>query len=194
MFLKEKQSERSPQLLDAARSQLVIVDVQERFGGVVPDLPKVATRAALLAKAAARLGVPVLVSEQYPKGLGKTVAEVAEALPAQALRVEKLSFSAFENADFAEALREGRRNQVVICGVETHVCVLQTVADILENLGAQVCVVKDAVASRKDADRDAALDRMLQLGAQGVTTEMVIFEWLQKAGTPEFKELQALVK
>lgn len=198
MFLKEKQSQRSSHLLDAARSQLVIVDVQERFGGAIADLPQVAARTSLLAKAATLLKVPVTVSEQYPKALGPTLAEVASALPAGTPVFEKLSFSAFEAPECAARLGEGlraeRRHQIVLCGVEAHVCVLQTAGDLMANLEAQVFVVKDAVASRRERDRDAAFDRLVQMGAQLVTSEMVIFEWLQKAGTPEFKQLQALVK
>jgi nicotinamidase-related amidase len=198
MFLKEKQSQRSPHLLDAARSQILIVDVQERFGGAIADLPQVASRIALLAKAATLLKVPVTVTEQYPKGLGRTLSEVAAALPAGTPVIEKLSFSSYEAPECAARLGEGfraeRRHQIVLCGVEAHVCVLQTVCDLLSSLEVQVFVVKDAVASRRDSDRDAGFDRLVQIGAHLVTSEMVVFEWLQKAGTPEFKQMQAWVK
>lgn len=194
MFLREKESERSPQLLQPSRSLLLVIDMQERFASAIADFPHAVERASTLVRAAARLQVPVLVTEQYPKALGKTVDSVRSVLPAGTPVVEKLVFSAFDAEDAADRLRDSRRNQIILCGVEAHVCVLQTAFDLLENLGAQVCVVKDAVASRSKGDRDAAFDRLAQNGAHLVTTEMVLFEWLRKAGTPEFKELQALVK
>lgn len=194
MFLKEKSASRHQHLLDPERSLLVFIDVQERFASAIADLPGVAARTALLAKASARLGIPVLATEQYPKALGKTLPVLAEVLPPTTQVFEKMAFSAFDVPAFAEAVRESRCSQVLLCGVETHVCVLQTALDALANLDAQVCVVKDAVASRHSSDRDAGLERMAMAGVHLVTAEMVVFEWLRKAGTPEFKELQALVK
>ncbi len=194
MFLREKESERCPQLLHPSRSLLLVIDVQERFASAMAAFPQVAERTSILVRAAARLQVPILVTEQYPKALGKTVPAVQSVLPAGTPVVEKMVFSAFDAEEAADRLRESRRNQFILCGVEAHVCVLQTALDLLENMGAQVCVVKDAVASRSNSDRDAAFDRLVQSGAHLVTTEMVVFEWLRKAGTPEFKELQALVK
>jgi nicotinamidase-related amidase len=194
VFLKEKESQRSPQLLSAKQSLLLIIDVQEKFASGIPQLPALAQRVAILGKAAKTLDVPILASEQNPKSLGPTLPAITEVLGPNQVYHSKMAFSLFDVEACAEMLKESRRRQIVVCGIEAHVCVLQSVADILENLGAQVCVVKDAVGSRKDSDRDAGLDRMLQLGAQLVTTEMVVFEWLRQAGTPEFKALQALVK
>jgi nicotinamidase-related amidase len=194
MFLKEKESQRSPQLLNARQSHLLVIDVQEKFASAIVRLPEIAARVAILAKAAKMLEIPILASEQNPKALGPTLPLISEVLGPSQIYHGKMAFSLFDIDACAEQLRESRRRQIVVCGIETHVCVLQTVADLLENLGAQVCVVKDAVASRRDSDRDAAFERLAQMGAQLVTTEMVVFEWLRQAGSPEFKALQALLK
>ncbi len=194
MFLPEKEDRRNPLLLDASRSLLLVVDSQEKFLPVVTGMADVVKRAAILAKTAARLGVPTVVSEQYPQALGPTVGDLKAALKPGTPVFAKLAFSAFDVPEWAQAVRVAKRNQFVFCGVETHVCILQTALDVMQNLGGQVYVVEDAVASRKAVDRDTALRRLEGQGVQRVTTEMVIFEWLRKAGTPEFKELQTLVK
>ena len=134
------------------------------------------------------LGVPVLVTEQYPRGLGETVAELAEHLDGIP-RLEKVVFSAAR----AEGFDLGGRDQALVCGIETHVCVAQTVADLLdEGVDAQVAI--DAVSSRTAANRRAGLAKMEATGAMLTSTEMALFELLGRAGTPEFKEVQALVK
>lgn len=188
---------RSPSLLDAARSALLLVDAQEKFAAAIPDFDAVTARIAILAKAAARLGVPVIVSEQYAKALGPTLANIREALPAGTPVVEKLCFSCVDAPEWNAALKRllaAKRDQLLLCGVEAHVCVLQTALDLARNPDAAVYVVDDAVSSRKAADKDAALRRMEAHGVQRVTSEMAVFEWLRKAGTPEFKELQGLIK
>ena len=194
MFLQGKENRRNPSLLDAGRSVLLVIDAQEKFLPVIPGMPEAVKRMVILAKAVGRLGVPAIASEQYPKALGATLPEVAAALPLQTPIVSKLCFSSFEAPEWAAALRAGKRNQFVLCGVETHVCVLQTALDLLQNPDWAVYVVEDAVASRKESDKAAALRRMEAHGVQRVTSEMVVFEWLRAAGTAEFKEIQALVK
>jgi nicotinamidase-related amidase len=194
MFLKEKESRRHPSLLDPDRSLLLVIDAQEKFRPGMPTMEEAIRRAAILGKTAGRLGVPLVVSEQYPKALGSTVAEIASTFPAGTPVVPKMAFSAFDEPAWAEAVRESKRNQFVICGVETHVCIQQTAMDLLHNLEGQVYLVEDAISSRKASDKEAGLRRLESHGAQRVTVEMVLFEWLRKAGTPEFKEIQALVK
>jgi nicotinamidase-related amidase len=180
-------------LLRKEDSALLLVDIQERFRGAVSGMDGVVRRGGILAKAAARLGIPVFATEQYPKALGPTVEEVRSLLPNPAQVFPKLCFSAAGCEPLAAALKLSGRRQVVLCGVEAHVCVLQTALE-LQAAGYAVHVAEDAVASRAESDRDAALRRMVRHGVDRVTAEMVVFEWLREAGTPLFKELQALIK
>jgi nicotinamidase-related amidase len=167
---------------------LVIVDVQEGFRKAVPGFDDVAARTAVLAQGAAVLVVPVLVTEQYPRGLGDTVPEVLAAL-GDAPRLPKTVFSAAR----AEGFDLAGRGQALVCGVEAHVCVAQTVLDLLER-GVDVQVAADATASRSARDRDAALRRLEVAGATVTTVEAALFELLGAAGTPEFKAVQELIK
>ncbi len=194
MFLKEKESSRSPMLLDVEDSQVLIIDMQERFAPSIAGFAEAVARTGLLVRAAQRLQVPVHATEQYPKGLGRTVSELQSLLPAAATPEEKSCFSAGDCAELVRRMRESRRRQFLICGVEAHVCVLQTAFDLMANLEGSVYVVRDAVASRRDTDREAAFERLAQAGAHLVTTEMVVFEWLRDAGHEAFKELQGLLK
>lgn len=180
-------------LLKVSESALLIVDIQEKFRPVVPAFEAVARNAQTLARGALRLKVPVLVSEQYPKGLGNTAGELLQWLPDNQAYFTKLRFSALGSDPLRQGLEATGRRQVVVAGLETHVCVMQTGLELLA-AGYNLFLVTDAVSSRKDPDRKAALQRLQRHGAELVTTEMVIFEWLREAGTPEFKELQALVK
>jgi nicotinamidase-related amidase len=171
-------------LLSRKRAALVVVDVQEAFrpyaafGGV-------ADACAKLVAAARILELPTLVSEQYPKGLGHTAPEVGLA---QEPRIEKSVFSAAR----AEGFDIGGREQVVVCGIETHVCVSQTVHDLLER-GVEVHVPADAVGSRHALDYERGLERMERAGAVVTTVEAALFELLERAGTPEFKAVQRLI-
>ncbi len=179
-------------LMKADRSCLLVVDVQAKLAPAVAMSSRVIANTATLMKAAARLAVPVLVSEQYPKGLGSTVPELAELAPAEAI-ITKVDFSCMGEAAYARRFAELERDQAVIAGMEAHVCVLQTAMSLLGD-GHQVYVVADAVSSRATGNAQAAIDRLDAAGAGIVTTEMVVFEWLGRAGTPEFKELSALIK
>ena len=179
-------------LIDAHDSCLLVVDLQERLLPAVAAADGVIANTRTLIAAAARLEVPILVSEQYRRGLGPTVAPVAETLPAGVV-VEKMTFSCLRDAGFAERHKALGRGQAVVAGTEAHVCVLQTVDDLLA-AGVDVFVVADATSSRTPASHAAALRRLANEGARIVTTEMVVFEWLERAGTPVFKELSALIK
>jgi nicotinamidase-related amidase len=179
-------------LIDPRDSFLLLVDIQDRLAPAVRDPQRTISNAAILAKSAQRLGIPVYVSEQYPKGLGRTVPELAEYASDHAT-LEKLHFSCAGDRTLLERLSALRRGQVVITGMETHVCVLQTALG-LQNAGMRVFVVQDAVSSRTDENKAAGLERMRSAGCSIVTTEMVVFEWLQKAGTAEFKELMQYIK
>ena len=174
--------------LQRDRTALVVVDIQEAFRSAVGEFDAVAHNAAVLVQGARILDVPVLVTEQYPRGLGATVPEVARHLDGVP-RVEKVVFSAAR----ADGFDLGGRDQAIVCGIETHVCVAQTVADLLDE-GADVQVAADAVSSRTAANRRLGLAKMEASGAMLTSTEMALFELLGRAGTPEFKEVQALVK
>ena len=174
--------------LDRERTALVVVDVQEGFRKAIPEFEDIARAAATLARGAEAMEVPVLVTEQYPKGLGATVPEVAEALPRGAEPLEKTVFAASE----AEGFDLGGRDQVVVCGIETHVCVNQTALDLLAG-STEVQVVTDAVGSRFAANKRIGLERMERAGAVLTSVETALFELLGRAGTDEFKAVQKLV-
>jgi nicotinamidase-related amidase len=175
-------------LLDRGRAVLVVIDVQEAFRKAVPAFGDVAARTAILVQGAAALGLPVLVTEQYPRGLGDTVPEVAGHL-GDTPRLPKTVFSAAR----AEGFDLGGRDQALVCGIEAHVCVAQTVLDLLA-ADIDVQVARDATASRTDADRDTALHRLEQAGATLTSVEAALFELLGEAGTPEFKTVQELIR
>lgn len=174
--------------LDRERAALVVIDVQEAFRGAVAELEQVARAAATLVSGAGALGVPVRITEQYPKGLGRTVPEVLASLPEGAGPLEKACFSAVQADGFG---LEGR-DQALVCGVEAHVCVSQTALDLLDQ-GVEVQVVEDAVSSRFDRDKEAGLRRMERAGAVRTTVETALFELLGRAGTEEFKRVQGLI-
>lgn len=171
-------------LLERGRATLVVVDVQEGFRPYT-TFEAVARACSQLVRGARILGVPRIVSEQYPKGLGHTASEVEiEDEPI----VEKTVFSAAR----AEGFELSGRTQAIVCGIETHVCVSQTVHDLLE-MGIDVHVPADAVGSRHQLDYERGLERLERAGAVVTTVESVLFELLGRAGTPEFKEVQRLI-
>jgi nicotinamidase-related amidase len=174
--------------LDAHRAALVVVDIQEAFRKAIPSFDEVARAAATLIDGAEATGVPILVTEQYPKGLGTTAPEVAEHLPEGTNPIEKLVFSAPE----AEGFDLAGRDQAIVCGIEAHVCVNQTVLDLLDT-GVEVHVVEDAVASRTEENRAVGLHKAERAGAVITSVETALFELVGRAGTDEFKQVQKLV-
>lgn len=173
-------------LMDKAQSALLIVDIQERLMPVIDGGEAVVERAAWLCRLAGMLEVPMVLTEQYPKGLGATLGAVREHT-AVAERVEKLCFSAAAEQALTGTALDGRE-QVVICGAETHVCVLQSAIE-LQRSGKQVFVVEEAVGSRSAHNKQLALQRMRDSGIAVVSCEMVAFEWLRRAGTAQFREV-----
>jgi nicotinamidase-related amidase len=186
-------SSRHPALATREDAGLVIVDVQEAFAPVIDGFDDVVTACGLLAEGFGVMGRPVIVTEQYPKGLGHTVPALAERLPQGTPVIEKTRFSACGVEGFEQAYDAARCNTWVVCGVEAHVCVNQTVHDLLAR-GASVHVPADATSSRTAANRQAGLDKAARAGAHVTSAEMVLFEMLGQAGGPEFKAISALVK
>jgi nicotinamidase-related amidase len=179
-------------LIDRDRSCLLVVDVQAKLAPAMADPAPAIRNTAILMQAAARLGVPVLVSEQYPQGLGATIPELRSLAPDGSI-VSKISFSCAADPTIRDRLARLRRDQAVVCGMEAHVCVLQTALG-LQSVAYTPFVVADATASRDPANREAALARLRGDRVEVVTTEMVVFEWLGRAGTAEFKDVSRLIK
>ena len=178
----------SAELLERERAALVVVDVQEAFRGAVLDFDRVAQRSAVLAQGARILGLPIVVTEQYPQGLGATVTPLLEHLEGVA-RLPKTAFAATR----AEGFSLDGRDQALVCGIEAHVCVSQTVLDLLAG-GTQVHVARDAVSARSQTDLDAGLERMERAGAVLSSVEMALLEIVGAAGSAEFKAIQGLIK
>jgi len=174
--------------LDPERATLVVIDVQEAFRKAIPDFDAVVSAAAIMVRGAEAIGIPVLVTEQYPKGLGRTVPELAALLPEGVEPIEKTAFSAAE----AEGFEMGDRDQAIVCGIEAHVCVNQTVLDLLDR-GVEVHVVADGVGSRSEANRELGLGKAERAGAWLTSVETALFELLSRAGGERFKAVQKLV-
>ena len=172
--------------LDAHRSVLLIIDLQERLLPAIDQGVSVIEHAAWLIGVARQLQVPVLLTEQYPQGLGTTAPAIAQLIQPEE-RIEKIHFSAVAEGNLLNH-PSAQRKQWVVCGTESHVCVQQTVLDLLV-AGRDVAVVEEAVGSRQARDKALALERMRQNGADIVSREMVAFEWLGQAGTPAFRSI-----
>ncbi len=170
---------------------LLVIDIQERLISAMKNSEKIINAAEKLVKGAKVLDLPILCTEQYPERLGPTVSQIATHLDDE--RISKLSFSCGGSDQFRAALQKTNRKQIIVCGIETHVCVHQTVLDLLDG-GYDVHVVADAVDSRKESDRDIALQRMQAEGAKLASVEMLLFELLKEAGTPLFKKILDIVK
>ncbi len=177
--------------LHADQSMFLIIDLQENLMKVMKYADKVYKNTLLILATCHRLGMPVTVTEQYPKGLGRTVPEVADHLGEHNL-LEKISFSACTE-DALKVLRELNRRQVLVAGSETHVCVFQTVRDLLA-VGFEVYVLRDAVCSRFKDNYKNALKLMEREGAIITDAETVVFDLLKVAGTPQFKAIAPLLK
>jgi nicotinamidase-related amidase len=175
---------------------VVVVDVQDRLARAMPPerIESVKRSARILAEAARLLGAPVFVTEQYPKGLGATLTEVAEVLgPTGAKRFEKIDFSACDAEGFREQLADAGARSVVVLGIETHVCVFQTVRDLVA-AGYDVHVPIDGVASRREDHRETGLELCVRAGAIRTTTESVVFDWLRRASGDAFARISKLVR
>lgn len=178
-------------MLKQENSLLLVIDIQEKLVGML-EKDDCAKNAQKLLSAASILKIPALVSEQYPKGLGSTLEEVKNAYP-EALYVEKTSFSAILTEEINNFIKESGKKQIILCGIETHICVLQTALDLIDK-GFEVFVVQDACGSRKKDNFINAIKRLRHSGAIISDLEITLFELLRSSRHPGFKEVQKLIK
>jgi nicotinamidase-related amidase len=170
----------------------VVIDIQSRLYPFIQDYEEITRNNRILLQGLRLLGVPIVVTQQYTKGLGETIPEIAEVL-GEYKHIEKMSFSCCDEPRFNEDLALASKMYVVVTGIEAHVCVMQTVNDLIGQ-GYIPVVVEDCVGSRKPNDKNMAVERMRQAGAIITTYESILFELLKYSGTPEFKEISKLVK
>ncbi len=183
---------RFNKLLKAEKTALLIIDIQERILPVINNYQSVVDNTLKLIKGFKVLGLPIYFTEQYPKGLGPTIHSISDEL-GDLKPFDKMSFSCSGAGELFNEFKKKNLSQIVVCGIESHVCVQQTVLDLIEN-GIQVNVAADAVSSRKEIDYNTSLDRMRHHGTEVTTTESILFELLNICGTPQFKEISKLVK
>jgi nicotinamidase-related amidase len=175
-------------------SALLIIDMQTRLAAVMPERDRVLRNSGILIDAATQLDIPIVQTEQYPRGLGPTEPALTERLQGKAQRLEKTSFSCCDATGFdAAACADPQRTQWILCGMEAHVCVLQTALE-LRARGLEIFVVEDAVCSRSVANHTNAMARLRQAGVIISNTESILFEWLRDASHPQFKALTALIR
>jgi nicotinamidase-related amidase len=174
---------------------LVVIDMQERLMNAIPEQKRESTikNASLLIEAAKTFEIPITLTEQYPRGLGPTIPEIKDCVGDGLKPIEKVVFSCARSPEFRSAIEETQRREALICGIETHVCVLQTVMDMINN-GYVIYVAADAVASRKDLDWEKGISLIEKAGAVVGTTEAFVFQLLERAGTEEFKTISKLLK
>ena len=177
--------------LDRRNAAVVVIDIQERLVPVMWNFAPVEKYAKAMIQAGRELGLPVLCTEQYPKGLGATLPSIRELLPSPPL--VKMHFSCGADPGFTKALADTGRRQVVVVGMESHVCVFQTCRDLVDQ-GYEVFLCADAVTSRMEEHRRVALEQMRAFGVVITSAETVIFDLLREAGTPEFKRVSPFVK
>ncbi|HEY9871383.1 MAG TPA: hydrolase [Candidatus Obscuribacterales bacterium] len=183
---------RHPRILSAESAVLLIVDVQENFRKHLPDVSNLARNISILIEASKILNVPVFVTEQYPQGLGKTLAEIKACLGDHEY-FEKSCFSCCDAQGFLDKLSVLERKQIMVSGIEAHVCVNQTVHGLLE-AGYTVHVINDAIASRSARNKEIGWEKMIGSGAVPSCVEMALFEMLYESGTDTFKAVQRLIK
>jgi nicotinamidase-related amidase len=182
-----------PKILDKNKTVLVVVDFQEAFRSPINDFAQIASRISIAVRGFQILNLPIIITEQYPKGLGRTAEEILFSLPPEFEFVEKSAFSSCGASLFMEKLRAANATQIVLCGLETHVCVNQTAHDLM-NETFEVHILTDCVSSRFTHDKEIALRKMQMNGVVPSTVEMALFELMRDAKHEQFKEIQNLIK
>ncbi len=182
-----------PKILDKDKTVLVVVDLQEAFRFPINDFAQMAARTSIVVRGFQILNLPIIVTEQYPKGLGRTAEEILFSLPTDFEVVEKTAFSSCGASAFMEKLRETGARNIVLCGLETHVCINQTAHDLLSE-SFEVHILTDCVSSRFSNDKEIALRKMQMNGVVPSSVEMALFELMTDARHEQFKEIQNLIK
>lgn len=186
------QGQNIPPRLDAPRAVLVVVDIQEKFRNLIHGMDQVVAGTSRLIQFCQTLDIPIVVTEHYPRGLGVTLSEIRRLIsPFEC--IEKIHFSCAGNKEFNETLKKIGGDQVILCGIETHVCIYQTAFDLMRQ-DKQVAVAVDAVSSCSPGDREIGLKRMSEIGVQSMSVQMIMFEILKKAGTEQFKKVAPILK
>ena len=184
---------RHKNTLDAAQTVLVIIDMQESFRSVISDFAEVSARIALVAHAAQLLNVPIIITEQYPKGLGHTADEIMAVMPASFEAIEKTAFSSCGAQAFETELERTRALHILLCGIEAHICVNQTAHDLMER-GYRVHLLTECITARTAHNKQTGLAKMHQSGALPSSIEMALFELMRDAKHEQFKAIQKLIK
>jgi nicotinamidase-related amidase len=180
-------------ILELKRSALVIIDMQESFRTKIADFAETAARIAVMVQAARLLNLPILVTEQYPKGLGHTAEEIVAALPGAVQPIEKTTFSSCGAQQFQSQLQQAAASQVIVCGIEAHICVNQTVHDLLAR-EFKVHLLTDCITSRDPDNKHTAVAKMETSGAIPSSVEMALFELMRDARHEQFRAIQGLIK
>jgi nicotinamidase-related amidase len=182
----------SPEPLRKENTALIVIDMQERFRALIADMPQIISACSRLIRFCDRLEIPMVVTEHYPQGLGATLPELRKLFrPFEAL--EKITFSCAADERFLATVQQLQRNQLILCGIETHVCVYQTARDLMRQ-NRQIVLAADALSSRTPFDRQTGLAYMRDLGGQVMSVEMIMFEILQKAKTKDFQGVADILK
>jgi nicotinamidase-related amidase len=182
-----------PKTLDKSKTALIVIDMQEAFRSSIADFDVIASRIARAVQGFQILEVPVIITEQYPKGLGRTALEILEVLPPDFAVIEKTAFSSCGSQAFLDSLETVGAKQIVLCGIETHICVNQTAHDLLQK-GYEVHLLQDCVSSRFDYNKFAGIRKMQMNGAIPSSIEMSLFELMRDSKHEQFKAIQKLIK
>ena len=180
-------------ILNENNTLILIIDIQEKLLNAIYNKEIVKNKSIIIAKAASYLNIPVIATEQYPKGLGATNSELKSSLNNNTKFLEKTSFSAIDHSAILNAIESFGRKQIVLFGIETHICVSQTAAALIGK-GYDVTLIKDCSGSRLEYEHLAGIERMKTNGVQVITTEIALFEWLRDARHIKFKQVQELIK
>ncbi len=184
--------DRHPFIARREDSLVLVIDIQQAMLKIIDDWEQVAWKVSQITRAAEIFHIPVLVTEQYPKGLGPTIPQVLQAIRSPEVFIKE-HFSACQEDGFIESLRSSGRSRIIVVGMEAHVCVLQTALDLIQS-GFEVQIVLDAVSSRAALNRDIGIELLRQAGAVITSTEIVLFGWIHRSNTEEFRRVHPILK